>query len=408
MRLGLKRKIEIGLALVVATGIVSLVMVEGGLLWLQRGVPPLPDVGTTAESVLRTAAALIPVFLLSAAIVWVVLMRSLVARVRKLIDGVGAVHRGDLGRRIQLGGDDELADLAHEFNRMVAELERTTVSKAALERSEARLRAVNEELTREIAERERAQAESTELQAALKRTELLSAMGALVAGVAHEVRNPLFGISSTLDALQARLRSAGTEGEYEHHLRVLRAELERLRQLMQDLLDYGKPAAVDACDTPVREIVAACLRACQGIAVRRQARIAVNIEPAGLVWPLDRARMEQAVRNLLENAVQHSPSGGTIWLSALQTARAGSPRLRITVADQGPGIDPTQLPHVFTPFFTQRRGGTGLGLSVVERVVEAHGGVVAAANRDDGGAVLTIDLPLPPEQTARREGLGAA
>lgn len=140
-------------------------------------------------------------------------------------------------------GRDELADLADHFNQMVERLEATTVSKAALETSESQLRVTNEELRRQIADRQRAEAAERSLRAELHRNEMLTTMGSLVAGVAHEVRNPLFGISSTVDALEARLTELGRRRPmYDDHLRVLRVELTRLTTLMQDLLEAHQAA----------------------------------------------------------------------------------------------------------------------------------------------------------------------
>lgn len=150
--------------------------------------------------------------------------------------GTRAIGEGDLGYRIAAPGSDEFSDLAHEFDRMVGQLQETTVSKDALQASEKRLSETVVDLRHEIAGRERAERERAGLQAELRRSETMAAMGVLVFGVAHEVRNPLFGISSTLDAMDARLKKGG---DHHRYMDVLHGEVNRLSKLMGDLLDYG-------------------------------------------------------------------------------------------------------------------------------------------------------------------------
>jgi PAS domain S-box-containing protein len=230
-----------------------------------------------------------------------------------------------------------------------------------------------------------------ELQESLRRSETLSAMGTLVAGVAHEVRNPLFGISANLDAFEQRF---GREAEYAETIGLLRGELERLVLLMNDLLDYGRPA----CELPVEgsfpEMVEQALRACAGLARRSRVDM-VNEVPAGLGSCLmDRRRMAQVLQNLLENAIQHSAEGAAVVvMAASETGRDGRAWINCSVCDSGPGFVAADLPHIFEPFFTRRAGGTGLGLSIVQRIVQLHGGTIGAANRTEGGAQLTLRVP---------------
>jgi PAS domain S-box-containing protein len=230
-----------------------------------------------------------------------------------------------------------------------------------------------------------------ELQESLRRSETMSAMGSLVAGVAHEVRNPLFSMSATLDAFEARY---GVRKEYQKHLGVLRGQLERMTRLMQELLDYGKPPSLELAEEAVDEVIEQAVKSCSAHA--RQARVKIQRRAAKGVpaLPMDRLRMVQVFSNLLENAVQHAPSGGTVTVeAALRTVR-GQRWVVCSVSDTGPGFAAEDLSKVFEPFFTRRRGGTGLGLSLVQRIVEQHGGRVVAANRPEGGAVIRVNLPV--------------
>ncbi|HYX23840.1 MAG TPA: ATP-binding protein [Thermoanaerobaculia bacterium] len=233
--------------------------------------------------------------------------------------------------------------------------------------------------------------ERVRLQESLRRSETMSAMGALVAGVAHEVRNPLFGISATLDAFEARFKR---RTEYRRYLDVLKERVGRLNELMQHLLDYGKPARLDLAPVVPRVVMGAAVVACAPLAARAGVELVLDA-PADLPAPrLDRNRAVQIFQNLLENAIQHSPPGGRVLFRAGPAAEGTA--LRFTVEDGGPGFRPEDLDRAFEPFFTRRRGGTGLGLSIVQRIAEQHGGEVAVANRPEGGAVMTVTLPLAP------------
>jgi PAS domain S-box-containing protein len=236
--------------------------------------------------------------------------------------------------------------------------------------------------------------ERVRLQESLRRSETMSAMGALVAGVAHEVRNPLFGISATLDAFEARFKR---RIEYRRYLDVLKERVGRLNELMQQLLDYGKPPRLDLSPAAPREVMAAAAVACAPLAARAGIEIALDAAPDLPSPLLDRNRVVQVFQNLLENAIQHSPSGARVTFRAvLAPATPAGIAVRFTVEDGGPGFRPEDLDRAFEPFFTRRRGGTGLGLSIVQRITEQHGGEVAAANLSGGGAIMTVTLPLAP------------
>ncbi|HYI08533.1 MAG TPA: PAS domain S-box protein [Thermoanaerobaculia bacterium] len=226
-----------------------------------------------------------------------------------------------------------------------------------------------------------------DLQESLRRSETMSAMGAIVAGVAHEVRNPLFGISATLDAYAEELSRPG----YVECAASLRHEVARLTTVMRELLEYGKPAALEIARGALREVVEAALRR----ALPRKDVTVENAVPADLPELLmDRARLQQVFENLIDNAVQHAPARSTVRVSAAAIENAGRTWIECRVEDEGPGFASLDLERVFEPFYTKRQGGTGLGLSIVNRIVQEHSGRITAANRAAGGAIVTILLPV--------------
>ena len=233
--------------------------------------------------------------------------------------------------------------------------------------------------------------ERKQLQDSLRRAETMSALGSVVAGVAHEVRNPLFGISATVDAFYARF---GEQPGYERYAQTLRQEVSRLTKLMQDLLEYGKPQRLDvtrgAIAPVVRRAVAACTALAESSGVWIREELADDLPPI----PMDQSRMQQVFQNLLDNAIQHSARGKSVTITASRTGNGAAEMVEITFTDEGTGFRTEDLPRLFEPFFTRRRGGTGLGLSIVQRILEQHDGEIVARNGATGGAVMTVRLPL--------------
>jgi signal transduction histidine kinase len=341
--------------------------------------------------VISVIRVLIPVFLLSVVGTALLLIRVITKPVRRLMQGTDAISHGDLHYRLVPTGRDEFTDLSHQFNQMVAQLQITTVSKDLLEASEAKLQETVANLSREIAERVRAQEEQARLQGSLRRSETMAAMGVLVAGVAHEVRNPIFGISSTLDAFEARF---GTEEASQRYIHVLRGELHRLTELTRELLEYGRPLSSELVPAQVEEAIAEAVQASTPLAKRGNVEIISHVSWTFPPVLMDRRRLLQAFQNLLDNAVQHSPPGGIVTVEAEVVRDAEQAWITCAIKDSGPGFQTEDVPRIFEPFFSRRRGGTGLGLSIVQRIVEEHHGTIAACNQRGGGAVMTVRLPL--------------
>lgn len=225
------------------------------------------------------------------------------------------------------------------------------------------------------------------LQDSLRHSETLAAMAKLVAGVAHEIRNPLFGITATVDAIEARLDVPGALHE---HFTTVREQAQRLGRLMEEFLDYGSPAVGGLSPYALEAVARQAAGACSRLAKQRKVDLDIRCVPGLPPIPMDPRRLRKALHNVIENAVQHSPEGGTVAIRVEPEAHGERDGLRCEVADSGPGIPAADLPRVFEPFFTRRRGCTGLGLSIAQRIVEEHGGRISAGNRPQGGATVTL------------------
>lgn len=235
------------------------------------------------------------------------------------------------------------------------------------------------------------------LEESLRRSEQMAELGTLVAGVAHAVRNPLFGISATVDAFEAQFGPGPEHGKY---FAALREELGHLSGLMSGLLEYGKPRAPRFSVQPVHEVLAEAVRSLLPLASQRGVRLDQSRSETLTSIPMDRDHVLDLFQNLLENAILHSPPAAVVEIEAHQVVRRGQAWIEASVLDSGTGFDAEDLPRVFELFFSRRPGGSGLGLSIAQRIAEEHGGRVAASNRPEGGARVVVRLPITNGQTS--------
>ncbi|MCI0389695.1 MAG: PAS domain S-box protein [Acidobacteria bacterium] len=230
-----------------------------------------------------------------------------------------------------------------------------------------------------------------QLEALLRHNEVMAALGSLVAGVAHEARNPLFGISSVLDAFEARF---GGTPEHQQYISVLRDELRQLNRLMEDLLDYGKPLSQELRAGSIYDVIVGGIIACEPLAEHMQVKIVNNAPKTLAPVMMDENRLPQVFSNLIRNAIQHSSPGAVVDVDAEEISLDDRLWVECRVKDSGPGFQVEDLPMVFDPFFTKSRGGTGLGLSIAQRIAQEHAGKIAANNRPEGGAEIVVRIPV--------------
>jgi two-component system sensor histidine kinase PilS (NtrC family) len=168
-------------------------------------------------------------------------------------------------------------------------------------------------------------------------------------------------------------------------------EADRLGDLMHDLLEYGRPTPARLERGSVAQTVERAIRLCEKEARRAGVIFRCGSRPGVPDVDIDPGRFVQVFHNLIENAIQHSPPGGEVAI--VTDLNEAVTAVTVSITDQGPGF--RELLRVFEPFFTQRRGGTGLGLAIAQRIVQDHGGEIAARNRTEGGAVVIVTLPCP-------------
>jgi len=220
----------------------------------------------------------------------------------------------------------------------------------------------------------------------------LISLGELSACVAHEIRNPLTGIRTTVQFVSRKLDPGDAKQE---DLDAVISELDRIEKIIDDLLQFSRPQVGNRVLVSLNAILDKTLEAlgpqCEeaGVTVQR------NLRPRFPESCMDADMIQQVLFNLINNALEAMPDGGTLRVTTtVRHFRSGSPNLEIFLSDTGRGIDPEIMDKIFQPFFTTRAAGTGLGLPISLQIVRSHGGRITARNRVKGGAIFRVSLPL--------------
>lgn len=215
----------------------------------------------------------------------------------------------------------------------------------------------------------------------------LAQLGIFTANIAHEVRNPLFGLMANVEAWEAEADPSSDLSPF--RTRVKR-EVNRLNDLMRDLLEFGRPAPVEFGKGDLCQAMQQAILRCNVLANSKKVTIIDHWEGPITSQRMDTQCLEQAFVNLIENALAFAPEGSKVDISLIR--RDGS-QVEIVIADRGSGFSEEDLTRVAEPFYSKRRGGTGLGLAIVQRTIEDHSGELHFANRDGGGALIRVILP---------------
>jgi two-component system sensor histidine kinase HydH len=272
------------------------------------------------------------------------------------------------------------------FGPALIELAEATCGQIALSIAHARL---YEALSNSFAQLASARAE-------MVKRERLAALGELSAIVAHEVRNPLGVIFNAVAALRVQLKSP--ESGTGVLLDILSEESERLNLIVSDLLDYTRPPIPVLQPEDLRRLLHEVIASSRvrGEADVPQVHLELEVEPDLPQAHVDRRLIRQALINVIDNAVQAMPQGGVVKVRARREVYGGMDWVRTEVEDAGVGIPSELLHRIFEPFFTTKAQGTGLGLAVVRRILDEHGGEITMASTPGRGTTVIIRLPLQP------------
>jgi nitrogen fixation/metabolism regulation signal transduction histidine kinase len=272
--------------------------------------------------------------------------------VQRLAESAGKVAAGNWGTTVEATSTDEIGQLAKAFNRMTHEL---------------------------VEQRER-----------LVQAERVAAWRELARRLAHELKNPLFPLQITIENMQrARERYPEQFDEvFREGTQTLLAELATLKQIIARFSDFARMPAPEMQPVNFSQLAGATVKVFEAQLAEACVRLVTDFEPAVKPIPADPEQMTRALRNLILNAIDAMPKGGTLTLRT----RAVDGGVRIEVSDTGQGLTPEECGRLFTPYYTTKTHGTGLGLAIVQSVVSDHGGRISVESEAGKGATFRIEL----------------
>jgi two-component system, NtrC family, sensor histidine kinase HydH len=232
-----------------------------------------------------------------------------------------------------------------------------------------------------------------EAEATVRRTERLAALGQLSAGLAHEIRNPLSTIKGSAEML---LKNVDTDGAVSHELAgFISSEVDRTNALVTRFLDFARPLELHLEKTEITEVIDEAVAQVEKHTPPLDVSIYKNYSPDIPPFLLDRQLIERVLYNLLLNAAQASPPRGSVTVKTRQAGDTveGS-TVEIAVIDRGSGIAPKNRESIFNPFFTTKSSGVGLGLAIVSKIVDEHGGQITVESEPGAGSVFRVLLPI--------------
>jgi len=347
----------------------------------------------TRDAITAAVLTALVVGIFSAWFIWHAVRRP----VGWLIDGASRVAGGDLDTEIRAGGrEDEIGQLAREFNRMTQDLKRardelTQWSK----RLESKLMDKTAELTR--------------TQRQVVHMEKMASLGKLAATVAHELNNPLAGVLNYAKLVERTLRDgsvpANEREELTSYLQLIQKEAGRCGSIVRNLLLFARHSGAEMALASINEVIDRALMLVRHHLEMSNTKVSTGLLEGDDQVVCDANQIQQALVALFVNAVEAMPEGGTLSVKAEE---AGDD-VRLVVADTGVGVPSEVLPRIFEPFFSTKGDqsvGAGLGLAVVYGIVQRHGGEIHVESEPEHGTTFTITLPRRhTSRTATAEGM---
>ncbi|MFH1176087.1 MAG: ATP-binding protein [Acidobacteriota bacterium] len=326
----------------------------------------LAPIEQEVQAIGKRAALIAFVLMLGNSIMTAIYVETLIRPILGLYQTMKRAGRGDLSVRVHMRRGDEVGGLANAFDRMMDELE-------------------------EAREFEKVR------QAQLAQTEKMAAIGTLAAGVAHEVNNPLAGILTCLETLRANPDDRELLTRY---LALIHDGIKRIEHIVLNLLDFSRPREIRPEPTSINHNLHHVAELVEYQLKKNRVEVHFELDPMEPIVRADHFQMEQLFLNLVLNAIQAMPEGGTLTLRT----RSLTGRIIAEVVDSGQGIPDDIRDRIFDPFFSTRGvgEGTGLGLAVSYGIVAAHGGSIEVKSTVGKGSTFRVVLPAGRE--ASHEG----
>jgi two-component system, NtrC family, sensor kinase len=316
---------------------------------------------------------------LSTIIVWL-LVRKITQPLRQLRGSAEAVGRGDFSRRVEVASRDECGELATAFNQMTENIQ---TSRQELEKTVETLKTTQHQLIE---------------------SEKLSGIGEFVAGVAHELNNPLTSVMGFAELMQ-QSELPETQRRF---LDMIFKSAKRCQKIVQSLLSFARRHAPERKVVSVNEIVESAVEILAYQMRTSNIEVVTNLDPNLPATLLDPHQMQQVFLNIINNArqaIEGHQTAGRLFI----TTETVDTKVRITFQDDGPGISAENMKKIFNPFFTTKEvgKGTGLGLSLCYGIITEHGGTITPSSVPAQGATFVIELPITREVAAKPEAAPA-
>jgi signal transduction histidine kinase len=300
------------------------------------------------------------IFVVGLGILFVITIR-MTSPIEKLIVAAKQIEEGDLHYRVTIHRDDEIGSLGEAFNQM----------------------------TEKLMHRE---AELKQSQSIIRRADRLSSLGMLTAGLAHEIRNPLVAIRTFTQLLPERYQDQEFRDGFKG---LVLKEVDRICGLVNDLLNFARPSVPNVSAQDVNEIVESIARILETEAKDKDVNIELRLAPDLPKIFIDKEQIKQVCMNLILNAIQSIEGAGTVEIGTRLFADNGSERFaQIEVCDTGVGIPEKDIENIFNPFFTTKKDGSGLGLSISHQIIKEHGGYMVVESQVGRGTSFFVRLPV--------------
>ncbi|MCK4261859.1 HAMP domain-containing protein, partial [bacterium] len=290
-----------------------------------------------------------------AAVLGYTMARRISKRINLFAEAARLVADGNLDQEIRVKSKDEIGELSSAFNLMTGRLR-----------------------------------QMRELEEELRRKDRLAALGELSAGVAHEVRNPLGIIKNSAQVLQDKFKDKDTKSR--ELSKFIIEEVDRLNKVVTNFLDFARPQKPNLTGRKIAPIIGRALELMQSEILKRKIKVANKHEDNLPPVLADEELLAQVFLNIISNAIQAMPDGGRLMVSSKSGAGSYKDLVEIGFTDTGCGIPAQDLDKIFNPFFSNKEGGVGLGLSIVHKIVESHGGKISVHSRAGEGTTFTIHL----------------
>jgi len=225
----------------------------------------------------------------------------------------------------------------------------------------------------------------------INRNKRLASLGKLSSGIAHEIRNPL---SSIRGLAQFLFQSCTENDERKTDLKIILDEVDRLNQLINEILDFSRPQKLDISQFSIQEMIKELVQLLKLESKEKEISFQLTLTQKEQFIDADRNQVRQALMNILLNSIQAIPQKGEIIISLEKTTLKNEDMIQIMVQDNGIGIDSTDLFHIFDPFFTTRSEGSGLGLSIAYNIIEMHQGIIKVESEKGKGTKMSLFLPV--------------